>query len=135
MFGSLLDSLPVEGSITSEFGARTHPTTGKEETHTGVDINAKEGTEVKAVFDGIVEDSSEDKSLGLMLVINHGNGYKTRYGHLSKINVEKGKSIKKGDIIALTGNTGVSTGPHLHFEVEVNGKNVNPLEFIKAKSQ
>lgn len=131
----ILESLPVEGTITSEFGKRTHPSTGKEDNHTGIDIDAKVGTEVKMVFDGVVEDLSEDKSLGLMLVIDHGNGYKTKYAHLSKINVEKGASIKKGDIIALTGNTGTTTGPHLHFEVEVGDSAVNPLEFLKAKSQ
>lgn len=130
----VLDYLPVEGGITSEFGERIHPTTGKVDNHTGIDLDAKIGTEVKSVFDGFIEDIIEDKALGMLLVIDHGNGYKTRYAHLSKINAEKGDNVKKGDIIALTGNTGITTGPHLHFEVEVDGKAINPIEFIKAKS-
>lgn len=127
--------LPVEGEITSEFGKRKHPTTGEETNHTGIDLDAAEGTEVKAVYSGVVKMVQEDNTLGLMVVIDHENGYQTKYAHLSKINVGEGKKVNNGDIIALTGNTGVTTGPHLHFELLYNDEPINPLEFLKTQSK
>lgn len=127
----IITFLPLEGKITSEFGNRIHPQTKKEEMHTGVDIDAKEGTEVKAVFDGTVEKIDETKSWGNMIVIQHKNGYRSMYAHLSKINKKQGDVVKQGDVIALSGNTGASTGPHLHFELSLDGEPLDPIEFIK----
>jgi murein DD-endopeptidase MepM/ murein hydrolase activator NlpD len=125
-----LSYLPVEGSITSPFGKRQHPTTKVDEIHTGMDIDAKLGTEVKVIFDGVVEKVEDDQSLGLVVVVDHGNGYKSIYGHLSEVKTNVGDNVKKGDIIALTGNSGVSTGPHLHFEIQLNDQPVDPQEFL-----
>lgn len=131
----VISFLPVEGDITSDFGKRKHPVTGEETYHTGIDLDAAEGTEVKVVYKGVVKMVREDKTLGLMVVIDHENGYQTKYAHLSKINVAEGERVNNGDIIALTGNTGVTTGPHLHFEVIYNDEPINPLEFLKVQSK
>lgn len=126
-----LDYLPISGKITSDFGKRINPLTKKEENHAGIDIDAKIGTDVRAVYDGTVETVENSKTMGLMLVIDHNNGFKTTYGHLSESNVNEGEMITKGSSIALTGNSGNSTGPHLHFEVYKNGKAVNPIDYLK----
>ncbi len=128
----IIEYFPVNGEITSKFGTRIHPVTNKPEEHTGVDIAVAEGTEVKAVYDGTVEDVTEDETLGIVIVINHDNGFKTKYGHLSEIKVNKGDKITKGSIIALSGSTGVSTGPHLHFEVSFNDESVDPTSLLKT---
>jgi murein DD-endopeptidase MepM/ murein hydrolase activator NlpD len=128
----VIDYLPVNGEITSEFGTRIHPVTNKSETHTGVDIAVAEGTEVKAIYDGTVEDVTDDETLGIVIVINHNNGFKSKYGHLSEVKVNKGDEITKGSIIALSGSTGVSTGPHLHFEVSFNDESVDPTSLLKT---
>lgn len=130
----LIQSLPVNGEITSAFGNRIHPITNKSETHNGVDIAAAEGTEVRAIYDGIVEDTSEDEILGIVVTINHENGFKTKYGHLSEVKVKKGDIVKKDSVFALTGSTGLSTGPHLHFEVLFNDESVDPANLMKTIS-
>lgn len=130
----VIESLPVSGEITSTFGTRTHPITNKSETHTGVDIAVPEGTEVRAIYDGVVEETKEDKTLGIVITINHENGFKTKYGHLSEVKVNKGDTIKKDSVIALTGSTGLSTGPHLHFEVLFNDESVDPSSLLKTMS-
>lgn len=130
----IIESLPVNGEITSAFGTRIHPVTNKSETHSGVDIAAAEGTEVKAIYDGVVEDTTEDEILGIVVTINHENGFKTKYGHLSEVKVAKGDIVKKDSVFALTGSTGLSTGPHLHFEVLFNNESVDPANLIKAIS-
>lgn len=127
----VLENLPVNGEITSTFGTRIHPITNKSETHTGVDIAVAEGTEVKAVYEGTVEEIKDDDELGIVVVINHDNGFKTIYGHLSEIKVNEGDKVAKDSVIALSGNTGISTGPHLHFEVLYNDESVDPSSLLK----
>lgn len=126
-----LEYLPTSGKITSNFGKNINPLTKKEENNTGIDIDAKVGTDVRAVYDGTVETVENNKTTGLMVVIDHNNGFKTTYGHLSESNVNVGEMITMGSSIALTGNTGDGAGPHLHFEVYKNGKAVNPMDYLK----
>ena len=99
--------------------------------HQGVDYTVPEGTRVFATADGIVKDvSSYNTSSGQTIVIDHGNGYETSYGHLSKVNVRRGNQVRRGDIIALSGNTGLSLAPHLHYEVRYNGMRVDPIHYF-----
>jgi murein DD-endopeptidase MepM/ murein hydrolase activator NlpD len=124
---------PIDDKITSNFGDRINPITKVKEKHEGIDITAKEGTDVKAVFDGVVEKVENNKTLGLMVSIDHNNGYKTVYGHLSEIEVNEGEDISVGSVIAKSGNTGLSTGPHLHFEVHKDNIPVNPMDYLPKK--
>jgi murein DD-endopeptidase MepM/ murein hydrolase activator NlpD len=121
---------PVHGWVTSGFGFRINPFTGLTQMHEGLDISNRIGTQVKASADGIVSDVGRDYSLGNVVVISHGFGMATRYCHLNKIFVRAGQKVKRGDKIAEVGTTGRSTGPHLHYEVRVNGIPVNPLRYI-----
>lgn len=119
--------LPVEGArITSRFGYRTHPITGKHGFHTGLDLAASEGTPISAVFYGKVTKTGEDDSWGKYVLVEHSDGFETFYCHLSEIYVEKGAVIRQGETVGLVGSTGMSTGPHLHFEVRINGIRVDP---------
>jgi murein DD-endopeptidase MepM/ murein hydrolase activator NlpD len=119
-----------KGWLSSKFGKRADPFTGKQEYHKGVDFAGKEGADVLAVGDGVVTWSGRRSGYGNLVEINHGNGYVTRYGHNRSNTVEVGETVKKGQQIALLGSTGRSTGPHVHFEVLRNGKQVNPAKFI-----
>jgi len=121
---------PVQGWVTSSFGFRTNPFTGLNQMHEGLDISNRLGTPVIATGDGIVSATGKDFSYGNVVVISHGFGIITRYNHLSKILVSAGRRVKRGDIIAEVGTTGKSTGPHLHYEVRVNGIPVNPARYI-----
>lgn len=122
----------LESTKTSPFGMRLHPILKFVRLHAGVDISAKEGTGVYATADGVVERASfQDGGLGNNIVINHENGYKTVYAHLSSINVVKGQKLKIGDIIGLVGSTGLSTVNHLHYEVRVNNTPVNPEKYFR----
>lgn len=121
---------PVEGWVSSRFGYRVSPFTNKEEFHSGLDISSEAGTEISAPADGIVASIEKSDGLGLCLTINHGYGFQTKYGHLSKVIVAKGQSIKRGQEIALMGNSGRSTGAHLHYEVHINGVPANPERYI-----
>jgi len=121
---------PVHGWVTSGFGFRTNPFTGLNQMHEGLDIANRAGTPVIAPADGIVSDTGRDASYGNVVVISHGFGMITRFNHLSKIFVRAGQRVKRGDKIAEVGTTGMSTGPHLHYEVRVNGIPVNPLRYI-----
>lgn len=131
---NLLDSTPsirpVKGWISSSFGHRNSPFTGLKELHSGLDIANKNGTIIIAPANGKVSYVGRKRYIGKLLVIDHGYGKVTRYGHLEKILVKRGQEIKRGDKIALLGNTGRSTGPHLHYEVKVDGVPVNPLKYI-----
>lgn len=122
--------LPLEGVETSSFGYREDPITKEKKLHEGVDINAKENTDVKGSFDGKIKDCGEDGQLGKYIIIDHGEGIETKYGHLNEILVKKEDSVKKGQVIAKSGNTGKSTGPHLHFELLYMGENKNPDEYL-----
>ncbi len=119
------------GWISSYFGKRTDPFTGKPANHTGIDFAGKLGDEIVAVADGVVTWSGDRYGYGIMVEINHGNGYSTRYAHNSENLVAVGEEIKKGQVVAKMGETGRATGPNLHFEVVRNGRRVNPVNFIR----
>jgi murein DD-endopeptidase MepM/ murein hydrolase activator NlpD len=123
------------GWISSYFGKRTDPFTGKAANHTGVDFAGKQGAEIVAVADGVVTWSSDRYGYGIMVEINHGSGYSTRYAHNSENLVSVGDEVKKGQVVALMGETGRATGPNLHFEVLRNGSRVNPVKFIRETSK
>jgi murein DD-endopeptidase MepM/ murein hydrolase activator NlpD len=127
---------PVKaGWLSSYFGKRTDPFTGKAANHTGIDFAGKKGAEIIAVADGVVTWSADRYGYGIMVEINHGNGYSTRYAHNSQNLVSVGDEVKKGQRVALMGETGRATGPNLHFEVLHNGSRVNPVSFIRESSQ
>ncbi len=119
------------GWLSSYFGKRTDPFTGKPANHTGIDFAGKMGAEVSAVADGVVTWSSDRYGYGMMIEINHGSGYVTRYAHNSENLVSVGDEVKKGQVVSLMGETGRATGPNLHFEVLHNGSRVNPVKFIQ----
>jgi len=121
---------PATGWETSGFGYRKSPFTGLREFHKGLDIANRQGTPIIATADGIVSYTGYKGLLGKTLVIDHGHGMMTRYGHAHKILVETGDVVKRGDKIATIGSTGRSTGPHLHYEVLLNGIRVNPDKYI-----
>jgi murein DD-endopeptidase MepM/ murein hydrolase activator NlpD len=122
---------PVSGRITSRFGPRVSPFTGKKRMHAGVDIGARTGTEIRSPASGKVVVAAYDSRMGKFIRIDHGYGIETTYGHLSKIHVKYGDRVHRGDLIGLVGSTGkFSTGPHLHYQVAVNDKVVNPIHYI-----
>lgn len=123
--------IPVSGKITSEYAYRIHPISGEYLFHSGLDIGANMGDDIKSVLDGKVTeiDTDGETSYGKYIIVSHSSGTSTLYGHCSKIIAKKGQSVKKGDVIAKVGSTGNSTGPHLHFEVRVNGTRLNPRWF------
>jgi len=121
---------PVRGSIGSSFGVRSDPFTGEPERHTGIDILGRSGTAIHSPADGSVIYSQRQSDYGNLLVIDHGNGLTTRYGHLSKFAVRSGQRVKKGDLIGYVGSTGRSTAPHLHYEVRLNDRPVNPRTYL-----
>ena len=121
---------PTTGWMTSRFGNRVSPFTGKQEFHKGVDIANRHGTAVLATANGIVSFVGKKGAMGNVVVIDHGHGMVTRYAHLNKSLKKRGEKVKRGDIIAQMGNSGRSTGPHLHYEVHLNGVPVNPSQYI-----
>ena len=121
---------PVKGWLSSRFGYRESPFTGRREFHRGLDIANRAGTPILAPADGIVTYSGRKGLMGNMVTIDHGFGMMTRYGHLKKLLKKKGSRVKRGETIALMGNTGRSTGPHLHYEVRLNGVAVNPMKYF-----
>jgi len=134
-YASIPSIWPVQGWISSEFGWR-HPfrtrTGGRSSAwHTGIDIASSKGTPIIAAGNGKVVSSGYMSGYGKTLIIDHGNNIETLYAHCSKLYVKKGDTVSRGDIIAAIGSTGRSTGPHIHFEVKVNGVRKNPLDYIK----
>jgi hypothetical protein len=121
---------PVRGWVTSDFSVRLDPFTGERMTHEGMDIATALGTPVRAPADATVIFAGLEGGYGHVLVLDHGYGLKTRFGHLSRIDVKVGDKVHRGDLIAAVGSTGRSTGPHLHYEVRVNGVADNPRKFI-----
>lgn len=121
---------PTSGWITSNFGYRISPFTGKKEFHKGLDIANRKGTEIMATADGVVTFAGPKGFFGELVVIDHGHGITTRYAHLDKALFKSGDRVKRGQVIAQMGNTGRSTGPHLHYEVRLNGVPVNPSKYI-----
>jgi len=131
---SLLSSTPsiwpAQGWLTSQFGYRVSPFTGIRQLHAGLDIAAPVGTKVTAAADGIVTQAITDPHYGKVVIINHGYGVVTRYGHNSEVMVKPGQRVRRGDVISMIGSTGRATGPHLHYEIHVNGIPVNPSRYI-----
>ena len=121
---------PVRGWVTSDFSVRLDPYTGEKVMHEGLDVAAAVGTPVRAPADATVVFNGIEGGYGHVLVLDHGYGLKTRYGHLSRIDVKVGEKVKRGQLVAAVGNSGRSTGPHLHYEVRVNGVADNPRKFI-----
>jgi murein DD-endopeptidase MepM/ murein hydrolase activator NlpD len=122
-----------KGWISSVFGWRNDPMTGKRAFHEGVDFAGRRNNDVVAVAAGVVVWSGKRWGLGNTVEVNHGNGYSTLYAHNDKNLVKVGETVKKGQVLALLGSTGRSSGPHVHFEVRRNGKAVNPMNFVRAK--
>jgi murein DD-endopeptidase MepM/ murein hydrolase activator NlpD len=123
--------MPTRGWLSSEFSrARFHPILHVTRPHEGIDLAAPYGSAVVAPADGVVERVSEQTGYGMVLEIDHGNGVETKYAHLSRIDVHMGQRVTRGQPIAAVGNSGLSTGPHLHYEVHVNGKVVDPLTYV-----
>ena len=121
---------PVRGYFSAGFGNRPDPFTGLRDFHPGIDISVPRGTKVAAPADGVVVFAAARAGYGNAIVIDHGFGVVTRYGHLDGFNVRPGQRVKRGDVIAFSGNTGRSTAPHVHYEVWVNDQMRNPIEFI-----
>lgn len=121
---------PVRGFVTSDFGVRIDPYTADRVMHAGLDIAGPHGKDVVAPSDGTVVFAGLEGGYGNVLVVDHGYGIKTRYGHLAAIKVKAGERVQRGQVVAALGNTGRSTGPHLHYEVRVNGVPQNPRKFI-----
>ncbi len=126
--------LKIYKKITDKFGYRIHPITKKRQFHAGIDLSAASGTAIYAPADGVVESAKGKGTYGKYLLLDHPFGFKTAYGHLSRFAVKKGDYISKGDIIGYVGNTGRSTGPHLHFEIRYLNKWLNPQKFLNWSS-
>ena len=121
---------PCKGWNSRGYGMKFDPFTGYKRMHRGIDIANNTGTPIIATADGKVEKVGTNSDMGKYIVIDHGYGFTTRYGHLSQIEVKRGQKVNRGDLIALMGSTGYSTGPHLHYEIIRNGKFLNPFNFI-----
>lgn len=120
----------LRGWMSSRFGYRNDPFTGKKAWHDGVDFAGKEGADIIAVASGVVTWAGSRYGYGNLVEINHGNGFVTRYAHCNEVLVSVGDVVKKSDVVALMGSTGRSTGPHVHFEVHLHGKSVDPNKYI-----
>ena len=125
---------PVIGRLTDGFGARMDPFSGEGAFHTGVDISSQYGDAVHVSADGVVIEAHERAGYGRLVVVDHGYGVTTYYGHLSTLNVMAGQQIHKGDTVGNVGVSGRSTGPHVHYEVRINGAPVNPMRYLKQAS-
>lgn len=134
IIASLPSIRPIVGKITSAFGMRMHPILKRPIFHAGTDFSAPAGTRVLVTADGVVASSGFDGGYGKKVVVDHGFGYRTVYAHLSKAVVRQGQRVHRGDIIAFSGNTGRSTGPHLHYEVRKDNVVVNPTAFFEEDS-
>lgn len=121
---------PLDGRLMSPFGGRTDPLSGEGAIHTGVDLSAHLGTSVRATADGVVAYASWSGQYGKLVVVDHGNGMQTYYAHLSEFEVITGQEVRRGDKVGLSGSTGKSTGPHLHYEVRLGGTPVNPYPYL-----
>ena len=121
---------PVRGPLNSRFGMRQSPWTGESEFHRGLDISAQRGTPVRAPASGLVAFAGNSGEYGNTVILDHGRDLRSLYGHLQEIKVKNGERIERGDVIALTGNTGRTSGPHLHYEIQVHGQAVDPRQFL-----
>jgi murein DD-endopeptidase MepM/ murein hydrolase activator NlpD len=127
---SLPDLWPVNGRVSSKFGYRLDPFTFRRSYHKGIDIAASYGTSIKASASGKVILAGSYNELGKTVIVDHGNGITTVYGHTSKVLVKKGQTVKKGAVIAKVGSSGRSTGSHLHFEIRINGEPIDPFKYL-----
>lgn len=125
-------STPVSGPVSSDFGYREHPVEGEERFHYGVDLAADAGTEVDCFADGTVTAVGESSSYGRYCVVSHPDGYATLYAHCSRVTASSGAAVKRGQKIAEVGETGMATGPHLHFELQRDGAYLNPIYYVSA---
>jgi len=128
-------SWPTKGRLTSGFGERPSPFTGRLEFHAGIDIANRTGTQIMAAGKGTVTFAGYKKGYGYFVTVDHGYGFTTNYAHLSQILVEAGQKVEKGEVIAKMGNTGRSTGPHLHFEILKGGEPVDPLQYLQENEE
>ena len=128
--GSGIFIWPVNGPITSPFGYRIHPVLGRRIFHSGIDIGVDYGTPVHAAAAGVVVEADWMGGYGNAVLIDHGNGLSTIYGHNTSLTVSAGQTVSQGQIIAYSGATGMATGPHVHFEVRLNGTPVNPMNYL-----
>lgn len=124
--------MPVRGKVTSDYGYREHPVYSGESFHSGRDIAAAEGTDIYAVLDGVVSEAGNAPQAGNFIRIDHNNGIETLYCHCSKLYVSEGVRVRKGEVIAAVGETGLATGPHLHFELHENSKAVDPAKILSG---
>ena len=124
---------PTHGWLSAGYGARADPFNGEPDFHSGLDISADRGRPVYATADGTVESAGRNGDYGNLIVLQHGFGIVTKYGHLSKFAVARGQRVRRGDLIGHVGATGRATGPHLHYEVTVNGRLLNPLRLLFTK--
>lgn len=133
-FCNIPSGWPVKGEITSGFGWRRDPINGRRRFHNGIDIRASLRTPVRATANGKVTFAGwRSRGMGYAVVINHGNGLATIYGHLSKTKARKGKWVKKGEVIAYSGSSGRSTGPHLYYKIQKDSKAVNPVSYLAGR--
>ncbi|MBU2568287.1 MAG: M23 family metallopeptidase [Elusimicrobia bacterium] len=129
-YSAMPNTRPCDGATTSPYGFRVHPLTGNYEFHTGLDIGNVKGTSVMVTADGIIKHCGWAQGYGKMIIVDHGYGFQTYYAHLSKMLITKGQKVKRGQAIGLMGETGTTTGVHLHYEVWRRGKTTNPARFM-----
>jgi murein DD-endopeptidase MepM/ murein hydrolase activator NlpD len=123
---------PVPGKISSKFGRRKDPLVKKNAFHPGIDFRGRTGDEIKATADGVVKKATRNKVLGRYVILSHDNGYETIFAHMHKTLVKKGETVQRGQIIGLVGNTGRSTGSHLHYGVRYNDKSIDPVKYLQV---
>ena len=130
---SIPSRTPIDGyRQTSDYGMRVHPVLGGRRAHKGIDMASRTGTPIYAAADGVVSKADWFGGYGLYVQLEHGGSLDTRYGHMSRLNVAAGQSVRKGDLIGYVGSTGRSTGPHLHYEVRIAGEAVNPVPYMQT---
>ena len=128
--------MPTTGWLSSQFtSSRFHPILHENRPHEGIDVTAPTGTPIVAPATGIVVTAGNDKGFGLSVEIDHGNGIRTRFAHCSRLAVRTGQRVTRGQLIAAVGMTGLATAPHLHYEIHVNGKPVDPLTYVLPDAQ
>lgn len=132
--GAMPSLMPVSArAMTSGFGLRQHPILGTLRAHSGIDLAASYGSPIVATSDGMVDTANWAGGYGLLVALDHGGGLQTRYGHMSRLAVMPGQQVRKGEVIGYVGSTGRSTGPHLHYEIRVNGQAVNPASHLHGR--
>ncbi len=125
---------PTTGAVTSPFGPRRDPFNGRRSFHEGMDFRGWRGEPIHATADGVVRRAGRLGGYGRYVELDHGNGFRTAYGHMLRIKVRRGQEVKRGDIIGLLGNSGRSTGPHLHYEIKRNGRPLNPKDYLSVST-